>query len=231
LIGMLLLLAIAFSVAGCSGVSQPFGKPEGSNASLNEILPPAETFRQAGPGAENDLDYETVYGPGALPPDSTVALANPEQPANSPTIHQDEPAADAPMAEGAKTVAEKPKGNGSEIKAVAVVPVQGAPGQGNAELTAAMRETLSSAGWPVVNSPREDALTVSGVVSLAKPQGAAQKVTLSWTVTTFKGAVLGTIKQANDVPPGSLDKSWGEAAHYATEAGATGIYDLVKRFR
>jgi hypothetical protein len=72
---------------------------------------------------------------------------------------------------------------------------------------------------------------VAGSVALERPKGAVQTVTLNWTVSTFSGSVLGTIKQANDVPAGSLDVSWGEAARYATEAGATGIFDLVKRYR
>ena len=32
--------------------------------------------------------------------------------------------------------------------------VKGAPGEGNAELTNAMRETLKEAGWPVLSKPR-----------------------------------------------------------------------------
>jgi hypothetical protein len=125
----------------------------------------------------------------------------------------------------------QPKSSGPEIRAVAVVAVKGAPGKGNGELTVAMRRALRAAGWPVISNPREDALTVAGSVALERPKGAVQTVTLNWTVSTFSGSVLGTIKQANDVPAGSLDVSWGEAARYATEAGATGIFDLVKRYR
>jgi hypothetical protein len=199
-------------LSACAAGNKPFGKPEGDQQSAQQVAPPVEAFKQAGPGAEKELDYETIYGPGVLPPDSTVALNDPQA---------------APAA----STETKPKAGGTQIAAVAVVPVRGAPGKGNAELTEAMRRTIRSAGWPVLDAPREDALTISGSVALAPPKGSAQTVSLSWTVSTFKGGVLGTIKQSNDVPAGSLDKSWGKAADYATEAGATGIYDLIKKYR
>ncbi len=47
--------------------------------------------------------------------------------------------------------------------------------------------------------------------SFAWPQGTGpQRVLLNWTVKMPDGEVLGTIKQANDIEPGSLDQSWGE---------------------
>jgi hypothetical protein len=45
------------------------------------------------------------------------------------------------------------------------------------------------------------------------------------------GKTLGDVKQANDVPLGSLDQGWGPAAAAVAEAAATGIFDLVKRYR
>ena len=64
----------------------------------------------------------------------------------------------------------KAKPGQRQIRAVAVVPVKGSPGGGDAELTAAMRKTLSDAGWPVVSKPQPDALTIVGRVKVA-PQG------------------------------------------------------------
>ncbi len=142
-----------------------------------------------------------------------------------------EPEQEAEAAQPENTKSKKGKSGAHEIKAVAVVQVKGAPGKGNAELTEAMRKTLRSAGWPVLSAPRADALTISGTVALAQPKGDKQNVALNWTVTSYDGQLLGTIRQANDVPPGSLDKSWGEAAGYATEGGATGIFDLIKKYR
>ncbi|MBM3519502.1 MAG: hypothetical protein FJX63_01810 [Alphaproteobacteria bacterium] len=172
------------------------------------VLPPAHTFIAAGPGAEKELDLETLYGPGAVEPVTTASM---------------EPAPPA-AAKGAE------KGR-VEIKAVAVPRVKGLPGSGNAELTEAMRWALKAAGWPVVNASRPDALTVQGLVVVGPPEGGAQRVSLRWTVTTPKGAVLGDVKQANTVPAGSLDQGLGGNAEAVAQAAAGGIFDIVKAYR
>ncbi len=119
----------------------------------------------------------------------------------------------------------------SAIRSVAVVPVRGSPGNGDAQLTAAMRKVLSEAGWPVVSKPQPDALTVEGHVKLSAKDGATQSVSLRWVVKSPDGKVLGDVKQANDVPKGALDEGWGGAASVVAEAAATGIFDVVKRYR
>jgi hypothetical protein len=118
-----------------------------------------------------------------------------------------------------------------QINAVIVLPVSGAPGTGNADLTRAMRRTLSEAGWPVLTSPRDNALTILGHVKLGPKQAKNQEVALAWTVKTPDGNTLGTVKQANIVPAGSLEGGFGDNALFATQAAASGIYDLVKKYR
>ena len=117
------------------------------------------------------------------------------------------------------------------IRAVAVLPVRGSPGGGDQELTSAMRKTLSEAGWPVVSKPQPDAITIEGHVKLAAKDDSTQSVSLRWLVKSPSGKVLGDVKQANDVPAGSLDGGWGGAAIAVAEAAATGIFDVVKRYR
>lgn len=123
------------------------------------------------------------------------------------------------------------KADQQPIRAVAVLPVKGSPGPGDAELTSAMRKTLSEAGWPVVSKPQADALTIEGRVKLSGKDAKTQSVALRWLVKTPDGKVLGDVKQANDVPTGSLDAGWGGAATAVAEAAATGIFDVVKRYR
>jgi hypothetical protein len=45
------------------------------------------------------------------------------------------------------------------------------------------------------------------------------------------GKVLGTVRQANDVPAGSLNEGWGQTAGFAAEAAAEGIFSLVNQVR
>ena len=183
--------------------------------------PPSYLFARAGPGAGNDIDLETLNGPGAVEPvaseippaETDVAMAEP-----IPT----------PMPEPKPA---KPKAGSVEINAIAVIPVQGAKGPGNKELTAAMRKTLASVGWPVVTTSRANALVIRGLVDMSKPKGPNQQVAVLWAVETAQGKSLGDVKQANSVPAGSLDGSWGEAATIVAEAAAGGIFDIIQRYR
>lgn len=177
------------------------------------VMPPADTFMTAGPGAQNDIDLETLNGPSAIAPvgEAMAALAEPEVP----------PEPKPGMEKSGKV----------EIRVVAVVAVKGSPGTGNGELTAAMRRSLKAAGWPVVNKPRADALVIRGKVDLAKAEGDKQQVALRWAVETPRGKSLGDVKQANSVPAGSLDQGWGGAAQAVADAAASGIFDIIKRYR
>jgi hypothetical protein len=195
--------------------------------------PPLDAFARAGPGAERDIDYETYYGslaaaaaagvpvpppvptpppaPGqAQPPGTAVATAVPPPPVTPP-----------PPTPGSRT----------EIRAVAVTEVRGSPGKGNDELVQAMRRTLTEAGWPVLEAERADAFTIVGEVALGPPSGTNQRVRVDWIVKLPDGKVVGTIKQANDVPSGSLDKGWGDTAYYATQAASEGIFQVVNSVR
>ncbi|MGE0008080.1 MAG: hypothetical protein AB7S92_21165 [Parvibaculaceae bacterium] len=204
---------------------------------IGGIPPPLDTYARAGPDADKDIDYETLYGPlkapaavaGVHPPLEGKAVAQAGQAGDKALAAvKAEPAEDkvvAAAAEPAKT------GGRKQINAVAVLPVSGAPGTGNADLTRAMRQTLADAGWPVVQSPRENALTILGHVKLGPKRAKDQNVALAWTVKTPDGRTLGTVRQANDVPVGSLEAGFGENALFAAQAAAGGIYDLVKKYR
>jgi hypothetical protein len=162
----------------------------------------------------------------APPPDVDDGMIPADEPASPPSAAEAEPETKTKT----KTAAVSPKPGQKEIRAVAVVAVKGSPGGGDAELTAAMRKTLSAAGWPVVSKPQPDALTIVGRVKVAK-KGKSQSVSLNWAVKSPDGKTLGNVKQANEVPAGSLDQGWGPAATAVAEAAATGIFDIVKRYR
>jgi hypothetical protein len=117
------------------------------------------------------------------------------------------------------------------IDKVALVGVTGSPGRGNDELYLAMRKVLRNAGWPVVKRPGKTTLSISGRVAFTAPKSGVQQVKLAWAVTLPTGKVLGTVRQANDVPAGSLNKGWGQTAGYAAEAAAEGIFNLVEQVR
>jgi hypothetical protein len=195
---------------------------------IGMILPPAEGWQMASAEDAKKIDEETLNGPGYTSTSAVTIASN-----ATPT-----PPQTAPISEPPKTPPPKPKQKAAQpnkkaqaIRAVAVLPVSGAPGSGNSELTGSLRKVLKGAGWPVVNAPRSDALTISGAVKILPPHGSSQKVALAWTVKSPDGRVLGTIKQANDVPAGSLSGGWGDNADQAAQAAAIGIFNLVKKLR
>ena len=207
---------------------------------IGGLMPPAHAYVQAGPNAEKELDFETLYGPQTasvrpnvpqpVPQQDLQQVAGYQQPVKQVAVART-PAQQAPVPEAVPASKAKDSGDKQSIRGVAVTGVTGSPGKGNQELTAAMRRVLKQAGWPVYSSPRPDALTITGDVDLGARSGSAQKVALAWTVKSPGGKVLGTIKQANDVPAGSLDAGWGKTADYAAQAGAEGIFNLVKKLR
>ena len=206
-------------------------------------VPPAEYFAMAGPGAEREVDMETLDGPNTalamdgLGPESDMTY---DEAANTPpqtrVADADEPATGKtarpiPAPEDKDTETAEADDGGTAISAVAVLPVRGSPGGGNAELTSAMRRTLAAAGWPVVSKPQANAITIIGSVDVSKPSGDQQNVKVRWVVKMPGGSQLGDVKQANLVPAGTLDAGWGDAAIVVAEGAAAGIFDLVKRYR
>ena len=204
--------------------------------------PPWEVFMEAGPNAHKELDLETLYGPGQIPEE---LLAEEQQQEQTDQLQQQAalegqqdlavPPADQLAAEPAQQETTAPdkakKQGGVSIKAVAVPSVKGARGSGNTELTEAMRTALIQAGWPVLETGREDALTIQGRVKFGAAHGASQSVQIVWDVLTPDGKPLGNLKQDNAIPAGSLDQAWGENAQFAAEAAAEGIFKLIQKYR
>lgn len=207
------LIVCAGLLAGCSGATAPFSK-SGNVPSLRTagISPPPDHMAEAGPSAEEEIDYETLHGPARpadVPPDIATAAR---------------PAPESDSISGAASA-------GQAIQGVAIIGVKGAGEAGNRELVSALDRVLTDAGWPVQEAPRDNVLAIEGDVTLSQPVGKAQKVALRWTVKAPDGEVLGAVEQANDVPAGSLDNGWGEAADHAALAAAQGIFDLVDKLR
>ena len=193
------LLIITLLLAGCSGGQLPFEKSDPVAAPGQSLIaPPWEALVKAGPGAEKDIDLETLNGPQAAAPQPVEASVAPTP----------------------------PKPGATSINAVAVLPVVGAP-----ELSAALSKILKDAGWPVLNAPRKDALTIQGRAIVDTPQGATQAVHLDWEIHAPDGKLLGDVAQSNVIPAGSLAHGWGENAMPAAQGGAAGIFKLIAKYR
>jgi hypothetical protein len=132
---------VLFFLTACSGPQLTLSDDAPRTVAPDSLVsPPWEALVKAGPGAEKDIDFETLNGPQVAAAPAPVETPVTSEPAPTP-----------------------PKPGDTVIKAVAVLPVTGA---GGSELTAAMRKVLKDAGWPVISSKRADALTLQGSATL-----------------------------------------------------------------
>jgi len=112
------------------------------------------------------------------------------------------------------------------LRAIYVRPVRGAPGDGNATLTQAMRAVLKAADLSLSPAPPKHGIHVRGDVSVV-PRNAFEQVTIRWRVVDTAGVELGVVSQSNQVAAGALDGAWGEIAMAVARGGAEGVIRIL----
>jgi hypothetical protein len=111
---------------------------------------------------------------------------------------------------------------------VRLVAVGGAPGDGNAALTARMREFLAGRGFVVQEASEGAGFAVQGIVQMVSARAGVQRVELQWIVSRRDGHELGRVVQLNEVPAGSLNGLWGDVAYVAAQQGAAGVQQVIR---
>ncbi|MGG5809688.1 hypothetical protein [Falsiroseomonas sp. CW058] len=125
-----------------------------------------------------------------------------------------------------RTGDERATGSGPPV--LRLIPVRGAPGDGNRSLTARMRERLAGFGFAVQDQADGAQYAVSGQVTMAPGASrAVQRVEIVWTVSRRDGQDLGRVLQLNEVPAGSLNGLWADVALVVAEEASGGIRDVV----
>lgn len=112
---------------------------------------------------------------------------------------------------------------------IAVFEVAGAPGNGNNLLRRAMAFALDRAEVDVTDFPPPEGFVVQGDVTMEPHESGGELVTVSWAVMDAKGREIGTIDQANTVPPGYLDSNWGPVASPIAKAAVDSVVTLIRR--
>lgn len=106
--------------------------------------------------------------------------------------------------------------------------VRGAPGDGNAALTARLREALGAQGMVVQDIAQGARFAVTGQVNVVdQPATRTQRVEILWTVSRVDGFDLGRVLQLNEVPMGVLERFWGDVAFAAANEAAGGVRTVV----
>lgn len=116
---------------------------------------------------------------------------------------------------------------GSNYPPISVVPVVGAPGDGNRLLQIGLSAVLRQRGLEVASQPVPENFKVRGSVAITPAQKGFERVAVKWQVLTASGQELGVIDQVNDVPRGSLDEKWGSVAGPIALGAADGILALL----
>jgi len=112
---------------------------------------------------------------------------------------------------------------------MAVLPVTGAPSDGNGQILKALMSYLEQTEIKLVNRANGPDLLLKGEVEAEVLKDGSSFVTVYWSLIDRDGKILGTIKQANGVPGKTLSKSWGEIAYPVAQAGTLRIIELYQQ--
>ncbi len=109
---------------------------------------------------------------------------------------------------------------------VVVLPVTGAPGDGDAALLRQMRRELPKFGLVVEDSRDNADFIIAGTVAIT-PKDANEGVEITWSVHDAQKHDLGKVSQLHDVPKGTLVGFWGDVAVVVAEQAAGGVNDVI----
>ena len=115
---------------------------------------------------------------------------------------------------------------------VLIVPVTGAPGDGNLSLTTAISFTLrKKTELPLVAATEvtENTFQLAGEVAVTPLSPTQERIEIDWKLLTPSGAKVGSVKQANTLPAGTTAGKWGQLSYVIAQSAAPGINSLFKR--
>jgi hypothetical protein len=122
-----------------------------------------------------------------------------------------------------------PKSLYNRVAKVQLLPVTGAPGDGNESLTKQMRSHLIALGPVVQDTPDGADFSVQGNVRMVPIGGGQQRVEIQWTIKAANGDERGKVVQLNEIPAGSLDHYWADVAVVVASEASGGVNDVILR--
>ncbi len=111
---------------------------------------------------------------------------------------------------------------------VYLLPVRGAPGDGNESLTARMREALGDQGILAQDVADGAGFAADGRVNVVPSRPRMQRVEILWIISRRDGQELGRVLQMNEIPAGLLDRHWGDIAFAAAAEAAGGVQRVIE---
>src|SRR4029079_3055301 len=107
--------------------------------------------------------------------------------------------------------------------------VSGAPGDGRASLTAAIKKKLYAGRAKLAGgseSAGRNVYTVKGTVSVTDAGGGKETIKIDWQVLDPNGRSLGNVTQQNVIPKSSLSRPLGALPESAPGGAANGLIKL-----
>ena len=111
---------------------------------------------------------------------------------------------------------------------VYLLPVRGAPGDGNESLTARMRDSLGDYGILAQEVADGAGFAADGRVNVVPVGRGMQRVEILWIISRRDGQELGRVLQMNEIPAGLLDRHWGDIAFAAAAEAAGGVQRVIE---
>jgi hypothetical protein len=122
-----------------------------------------------------------------------------------------------------------PKSLYNRVAKVQLLPVTGAPGDGNVSLTKQMKSHLAAFGPVVQDDPDGADFIVQGNVRVVPIAAGQQRVEIQWSVKAANGDERGRVVQLNVIPAGSLDHYWADVAMVVASEASGGVNDVILR--
>ena len=112
-------------------------------------------------------------------------------------------------------------------KGIFVMPVEGAPGDGDFSLTRAIAEALKARGTRLTRYREQAKYVLTGLMEVSPSVQGRQGVRITWRMTRPDGKEVGKAEQDNTVPSGTFDEQWMPTARLIAAAAVDGIHEVI----
>ena len=112
-------------------------------------------------------------------------------------------------------------------KGIFVMPVEGAPGDGDFSLTRAIAEALKARGTRLTRFREQAKYVLTGMMQVSPSVQGRQGVRVTWRLARPDGKEVGKAEQENTVPAGTFDTQWMPTARLIAAAAVDGIHEVI----
>ncbi len=112
-------------------------------------------------------------------------------------------------------------------KGIFVMPVEGAPGDGDFSLTRAIAEALKARGTRLTRYREQAKYVLTGLMEVSPSVQGRQGVRITWRLSRPDGKEVGKAEQDNTVPSGTFDTQWMPTARLIAAAAVDGIHEVI----